>query len=144
MQVSENIPLQAQSDLLKKVSLSDERIVRRQHEVKQDCEMREFITVIQKLDVEFRRGHTYYEFTNEIENIAERKEVLLQDKKTKEWFQLAPPEEVVAVGLKLYGEAITRSSFGDQYRVFIQSFGSGTRYLPSGSCILYNHSENQV
>ena len=69
--------------------------------------------------------------------------MLLQDKKTEKWFKLAPPEEV-AGRLKLYGGGISRSSFGDQYRVFIQSFGSGTRHLPRGSSILYNRSEDQV
>ena len=93
----------------------------------------------------FRRGHTYYEFVNEKENILEGKEVLLQDKKnTEKWFRLAPPEKVSAGGLKLYGEGIARSSFGDQYRVFIQNFGSGARHLPSGSWILYNRDEDQV
>ena len=106
-----------------------------------DCVLRDFITGGSE---SFRRGHTYYEFTNEVENILEGKEVLLQDKKnTEKWFQLAPPEEV-AGRLKLYGEGIARSSFGDQYRVFIQSFGSGARHLPRGSWILYNHSEDQV
>ena len=106
-----------------------------------DCDLRDFATGVCDPKVGFRRGHTYYEFTNEVENILEGKEVLLQDKKTVKWFQLAPPE---AGKLKLYGGAIARSSFGYQYRVFIQSFGSGARHLPDGSSILYNHSEDQV
>ena len=110
-----------------------------------DCELQEYITEVLNVDFGFRRGHTYYEFTNEKENILEGKEVLLQDKKnTEKWFRLAPPEEVSAGGLKLYGEGIARSSFGDQYRVFIQSFGSGARHLQHGSIILYNISEDQV
>ena len=41
------------------------------------------------LSVEFKRGHTYYEFTNEVENIHEDKEVLLQGiKKPNKWFRL--------------------------------------------------------
>ena len=69
---------------------------------------------------------------------------MMQDKKNpKKWFQLVQPE-VLAGRLKLYGEGIVSSRFGDQYRVFIQSFGSGTRHLPKGSSILYNHSNDQV
>ena len=110
-----------------------------------DRDLRDFITNVVDSESKFRRGHTYYEFTNKVENILEGKEVLLQDKKnTEKWFQLAPPEEVSAGGLKLYGAGIARSSFGDQYRVFIQSFGSGARHLPRGSSILYNFSEDQV
>ena len=107
------------------------------------CKLQEFIA--NTLCVEFKRGHAYYEFTNEVENILEGKEVLLQDKRnTEKWFRLAPPEDIAAGRLKLYGEGIARSSFGDQYRVFIQSFGSGARYLPYWSSILYNHAEDQV
>ena len=86
-----------------------------------NCDLRDFITETLPVS-EFRRGHTYYEFTNEVENILEGKEVLLQDKQNaKKWFRLAPPEKVAAGRLKLYGEGITRSAFGDRYRVFIQS-----------------------
>lgn len=106
-----------------------------------DCNLRDFVTYIGE---SFRRGHTYYEFTNKVENILEGKEVLLQDKNnTEKWFRLAPPEKV-ARKRRLYGEGIARKSFGDQYRVFIQSFGSGARHLPHGTSILYNHSEDQV
>ena len=109
-----------------------------------DYELREFIT--ETLSVEFRRGHAYYEFTNEVENILEGKEVLLQDKQnTNKWFRLVLPEKHDAGRSKLYGEGITRSSFGKQYRVFIQSFGSGARHLPHGSSILYyDHGVDQV
>ena len=115
------------------------------HKVLSDCQLQEYVT-INNLCPEhgFRRGHTYYEFTNEVENILEGKKVLLQDKKSKEWFQLAPPEKVADGNLKLYGEGIPRSSFGDHYSVFIQSFGSGARHLPLGSSILYDHSDVQV
>ena len=93
----------------------------------------------------FRRGHAYYEFTNEIENILEGKQVLLQDKtKTNTWFQLDQAKVLADGKLKLYGNGINRSSFGEQYKVFIQSFGSGARHLPNGSSILYNHSVDQV
>jgi hypothetical protein len=126
---------------LNPINLSGEKL--EQHGVTRDCEMRKFI--LTDLKLKFRRGHAYYEFVNEIENILEGKDVLLQDKKnTEKWFRLVPPEEVAAGRLKLYGEAISRSSFGDQYTVFIQSFGSGARYLPHNSSILYNHSEVQV
>ena len=115
------------------------------HYIDRDCEIQEYIT--NTLGAEFRRGHAYYEFTNEVENILEGKEVLLQDKKnTKKWFQLVQPN-IFAVGpgrLKLYGEGIARSSFGEQYRVFIQSFGSGARHLPCGSAILYNYDDRTV
>ena len=115
------------------------------HKVPSDCKLREYVTETLNAEHGFRRGHTYYEFTNEVENILEGKEVLLQDKeKNKEWFRLAPPEKVADEWFKLYGEGIARSSFGEQYRVFIQSFGSGTRYLPKDSSILYNHGDNQV
>ena len=92
------------------------------------------------MGVEFKRGRAYYEFTNKVENIQKGKAVLRQDKKnTKKWFQLEDG------GLNnLYGEGISRSSFGDQYRVFIQSFGSGTRHITKGSNILYNHSDDRV
>ena len=87
----------------------------------------------------------YYEFTNEVENILKGKQVLLQDRtKTEKWFQLDQAKVLADRRLKLYGEGITRSSFGEQYRVFIQSFGSGARHLPGDSSILYNHSEDQV
>ncbi len=110
-----------------------------------DCDLRDFATDIVVQNSKFRRGHTYYEFTNEVENILESKEVLLQDKNnTKKWFRLAPPEEVAAGKLVLYGDGIARSSFGYQYRVFIQSFGSGARHLRRGSSILYFHGEDQV
>ena len=93
----------------------------------------------------FQRGFTYYEFTNEVENILNGKEVLLQDRtNTTQWFKVdkakVPPDR----RLKLYGEGIARSTFGEKYRVFIQSFGSGARHIPRGSWILYNHSDDQV
>jgi hypothetical protein len=109
-----------------------------------DCDLRDFVILISD-SRSFKRGHTHYEFTNKVENILGGKEVLLQDKKnTEKWFRLVPPEKVAAGRLKLYGEGIARSSFSDQYRVFIQSFGSGARHLPSGTSILYNHSVDQV
>ena len=123
-----------------------------------DCDLREFITSVNNVcEFEFRRGQTYYEFTNEVENILEGKKVLLLEKENPDkllqekentnklkWFRLAPPAEVAAGSLKLYGEGIARSTFGDQYRVFIQSFGSGARHLPHDSWILYFHDDNQV
>ena len=113
------------------------------HQVDGDCNLRDFITDVS--DSGFRRGRTYYEFTNEVENILEGKKVLLQEKQnTDNWFQLAPPEKVAVGGLKLYGEGVARSSFGDRYRVFIQSFGSGARHLPCKSWILDFHVDNQV
>ena len=109
------------------------------------CKLHEYVTEILNVDNGFRRGHTYYEFTNKVENILEGKDVLLQERQnSNKWFRLAPPEVVAAGGLKLYGEGIAHSSFGDRYRVFIQSFGSGNRYLPKGSSILYNHDVDQV
>lgn len=109
------------------------------------CVLYEYVTEILNVDHGFRRGHTYYEFTNKQENIQEGKEVLLQERQnSKRWFRLAPPAKVAAGRLKLYGEGIARSSFGDRYKVFIQSFGSGNRYLPNGSSILYNHNAYQV
>ena len=112
----------------------------RLHKVGSDCELRQYLT--KTLRAEFKRGHTYYEFTNEVENILEGKEVLLQDrKKPKKWFQLAQSKEVAAGDIKLYGEGISRSTFGKQYTVFIQSFGSGARHIPRGTYILYNHND---
>ena len=94
------------------------------------------------LSVDFKRGHTYYEFTNDIENILQGKQVLLQDKKnTMKWFQLVQPEETIVGNIKFYGEGIMRSSFGENYTVFIQSFGSGARHLPKGSRLLYNRDD---
>ena len=110
--------------------------------VRSDCRLREYIT--ETVGVEFKRGHTFYEFTNEIENILVGKEVLLQDKTNKKWFKLAQPEDSTAQDKKFYGEGITRDSFGDQYRVFIQSFGSGARHLRGGSKILYDKDNDQV
>lgn len=110
------------------------------HTVLMDFELREYITNV--LYVEFKRGHTLYEFTDGIENILEGQEVLLQDRRnTEKWFRLDQPK---ALGLKLYGEGIERRSFREQYRVFIQSFGPGTRHLPRGSNILYNHRDDQA
>ena len=115
------------------------------HEVDGDCELREYIAETLAHIDEFKRGHTYYEFTNKIENILEGKEVLLQDKmKTEKWFRLDQPKVLAAGRLELYGEGIDRNSFGEQYRVFIQSFGSGARHLPSGTNILCNHSSDRV
>ena len=115
----------------------------RLHKVRNDCKLQQYLT--KTLTVEVRRGHTYYEFTNEVENILKGKEVLLQDKK-KNWFRLVQPEKVAAgeSGIKLYGEGIARSTFGEQYTVFIQSFGSGTRHLPRGTYILYNHDHQVI
>jgi hypothetical protein len=111
-----------------------------------DCDLRDFATDIVVQNSKLKRGHTYYEFTNKVENIHEGKEVLLLQEKqdTKMWFRLDPPEKVAAAKHKLYGEGVARSSFGNQYRVFIQSFGSGARHLPKGSRILYFHGEDQV
>ena len=114
------------------------------HEVPHDCNLQEFVIENLNVDDGFRRGHTYYEFTNEVENILAGKEVLLQEKNTEKWFRLAPPEQVATGRLKLYGKEISRGSFGNQYRVFIKSFGSGARHLPKGTSILYNHSKDQV
>ena len=106
--------------------------------------LQDYITKV--VSVEFRRGHTYYEFTNEVENVLEGKEVLLQDKKKpNKWFRLDQEKVLAAGGLGLYyGEGISYNNFGDRYRVFIQSFGSGARHLPGDSHILYNHSDDQV
>ena len=115
----------------------------RVHKVGNDCELRQYLT--ETLTVELKRGHTYYEFTNEVENIPEGKEVLLQDKtNTKQWFQLDQEKVLTAGKLKLYGERIALESFGEEYKVFIQSFGSGTRHLPGGSYILYNHGDQVI
>ena len=114
------------------------------HEVGNDCKLQEFITRTVNPDNGFRRGHAYYEFTNKVENILEGKEVLLQDKKKKnKWFRL-DQAKVLAGRLKFYGEEIALEWFGGQYRVFIQSFGSGGRHLPGNSSILYNHIDDQV
>lgn len=112
-----------------------------QHKVGSDCELREYLT--NTLDVELRRGHTYYEFTNEVENILKGKKVLLQSKlDSEEWFELDQPEGFTAGRHnEFYGEGIPRRRFGEHYNVFIQSFGSGARYLPKGSSILYNHGD---
>ena len=112
--------------------------------VDRDCKLREyFIETLSHIVHEFRRGHTYYEFTNKVEDILEGKEVLLQDKQNPEkWLRFKnQPEDLAANGLNLYGEGIARSSFGEQYRVFIQSFGSGARFLPRHSSILYNRGD---
>ena len=112
------------------------------HKVRSDCELRQYLT--KTLSVEFRRGHSYFEFTNEVENILEGKEVLLQHKQTKKWFRLVQPGEAATGDIKLYGEGIARSTFGEQYTVFIQSFGSGARHLPRGTYILYNHDDQVI
>ena len=112
----------------------------KQHGVDRDCTLQDYIDNTLS-HVEFSNDHLYCEFTNGVENILEDKEVLLQDKNAKTWFRLVPPEQVAAGKLKLYGEGIPRSNFGEQYKVFIQSFGSGARCLPKGSKILYNHCE---
>ena len=118
----------------------------KQHKIKKPCKLQKYITKVMNVDHEFRRGHTYYEFTNEVENIPEGKEVLLQvKKKPNKWFRLDQNKVLSAGGLGLYyGEGIARNNFGNQYRVFIQSFGSGARHLPGDSYILYNHSDDQV
>ena len=140
--------LQDQTDPLKQylkpISLPD---TLKQHGVERDCELREYITTI--LKAEFKRGHTYYEFTNGIlENIQEGKDVLLQDKQnTDKWFGFKVQPEVLAEkGLKLYGDSewIPLKSFEHRYRVYIQSFGSGARHLPGGSSILYNDGDQVI
>ena len=78
------------------------------HNVRDNCKLQEFITSVQSL--EFKRGHTYYEFTSKVENIQESKEVLLQDtKKPKRWFRLDQDKVLAAGGLGLYGNGIARS-----------------------------------
>ena len=112
------------------------------HYVDGGCELQKFVTKVVNVN-EFKRGYTFYEFTNEVEDILEGQEVLLQDKeKTETWFRLDRPKVTAAAaeGLKLYGEGIARNNFG-RYRVFIQSFKSDARYLPDDSYILYNHSD---
>jgi hypothetical protein len=111
------------------------------HQVDEDSKLREYVT--KTLNTDFKPGHTctYYEFTNEMENILEGKEVLLQDETTKEWFQ---PKEFPADAPKLFGEGIPRNRFGERYKVYIQSFGSGGRHLPGGTSILYNHGEQVI
>lgn len=119
---------------LKQTSLHSDLKV---YKVEKNCEMREYITT--KFNCEFRRGHTYYEFTNKTENILEGKKVLLQDRNSKKWFSLVKPEDIAANDRKsYYGEGISLKTFGKRYKVFIQSFGSGARQLPSGSWILYD------
>ena len=108
------------------------------HKVGADCELRQYIT--RTVGAEFKRGHAYYEFTNDVENILEGKKVLQQDIGT-ECFQEYQSDKTTAVN---YGRGISRNSFGENCKVFVQSFGSGARYLPEGSKILYNHSKNQV
>ena len=115
------------------------------HQVDVNSELREYITGKETLNTDFKRGHTYYEFTNEMENIMEGKEVLLQDKKdTKKWFRLLQPNKLPVDAPRLFGEGIHRDRFGRRYKVYIQSFGSGHRHLPSGSSILYNHGDQVV
>lgn len=109
------------------------------HQVSADCELRDYIITGTK--TEFKRGHTYYEFTNEMENILEGKKVLLQATNTKKWFCLLQPEELPADAPNFFGEGIPRNRFGGQYKVYIQSFGSGGRHLPGGTTILYNHGD---
>ena len=113
------------------------------HQIDSDCKLRRYFKDTLS-HIVFRRGHTYYEFTNEVEDILEGQEILLQDKQSpEEWFQFkVQPEVLVANGLKLYGKEIACSSFGEQYRVFIQSFEYGVRYLPKDSyIILYNYGD---
>ena len=112
------------------------------YQVKVNSELREYITGKETLNTDFKRGHAYYEFTYEMENILEGKEVLLQDRKdTKKWFRLLQPKELPVHTPRLFGEGIHRDRFGRRYKVYIQSFGSGHRHLPSGSSILYNHGD---
>ena len=79
------------------------------HKVQRDCKLQQYITKV--LSVEFRRGHTYYEFTNEVENIPKGKEVILQDNKKKPatWFRLVQPEVLAAESKELYGNGIACS-----------------------------------
>ena len=113
----------------------------RLHKVRRDRKLREYIT--ETINAEFKRGHTYFEFTNEAENILEGTEVLLQDDK-EEWFRLIQPKEDDTGDVKVYGVGITPTSFGKDCTVFIQSFGSGARHLPRGSKILYNHDDQVI
>ena len=98
-----------------------------------DNNLRDFVIKISDSKSFNRRGHAYYEFTNEREDIPEGTDVLLQDKKKEKWFQLVQPKDDDAGDInKFYGVGITRSSFGENYTVFIQSFGAGARHLPDG------------
>ena len=47
------------------------------HKVPSDCKLREYVTDTLNVKHGFRRGHAYYEFTNEVENILEGKQGLL-------------------------------------------------------------------
>ena len=135
-----NIQIQMHNDPLKEYLKSFDRPdTLKYHKVEKNCQLREYITKILKAD--FKRGRTYYKFKNDIENILEGKAILLQDHYDDEkWFEFkVKPEDLAAEGLTLYGKGIFSSNFGKRYNMFIQSFGSGTRHLPGGSGILYNH-----
>ena len=49
-----------------------------QYEVKKDFQLREFVEA--ELRLEFRRGSAFYEFTHEVENISEDKELIFREK----------------------------------------------------------------
>jgi hypothetical protein len=51
------------------------------HKMTGDCNLRDFIIDVNSQSG-FRRGHTYYEFTNEVENILEAKRYYYKTKRT--------------------------------------------------------------
>ena len=50
----------------------------RKHTVQSSCNLRDAIKF--QLKVPFKRGHAYYEFTHDIENISKNKELIFMEK----------------------------------------------------------------
>ena len=70
---------------------------------------------------------------------------LLRDKKILNSRSLQASGEYFTPGVdsrilkeeSLLGEGVTKEGFGDIYRIFVQSKGSGARHLAAGTCLVY-------
>ena len=164
----------------------------KKHRIKKSSNLSDAIK--NQMKVTFKRGHAYYEFTHEIENVSKEKELIFVEKVTRptiiligndiitvllswlysyrrrrksqrrlrkqtiiviiidntvilamyiqetdsEIFLTPKASSSVLEQCGLIGEGVKRPTFED-YRVFVQSTGSGARHLPIGSMVLYEH-----
>jgi len=98
-------------------------------DVPSDIDIRGFV---EGNDIPFLPGKGFYEFTK-TEEIQEKKEVVLQDKKTGDMFSGVQARELIGIPLGTRGR-VKPAELG--YRVFVQST-SYNRKLKAGSKFLY-------
>ena len=122
------------------------------HTVQSNCSLKDAIE-FQLRKATFKRGHVYYEFTHDIENVSKEKELIFVEKviillsiynailfisniqKTGKYY-ISTANSSVLQQCGLIGEGVKRPTF-ENYRMFVQSTGSGARHLPINSTVLY-------